>query len=128
MSDYQRKRTQQKNLRRKRSHLRLRKRLRGTAERPRLTVRKSLRYVYAQLIDDDAGKTLAQANSREGVVQEGLEASAGSREAARKVGQLLADRAKEQGVEQVVFDRGGFIFHGKIREIAEGAREKGLSF
>ncbi|MCH9650267.1 MAG: 50S ribosomal protein L18 [Deltaproteobacteria bacterium] len=128
MSDYQRKRTQQKNLRRKRSHLRLRKRLRGTAERPRLAVRKSLRYVYAQLIDDDAGKTLAQANSREGVVQEGLETSAGSRQAARKVGQVLAERAKEQGVEQVVFDRGGFIFHGKIREIAEGAREKGLGF
>ncbi len=128
MSDYQRKRVQRKNLRRKRSHLRLRKRVRGTAERPRLAVFKSRKYIYAQVIDDDSGGTLAQANSMESELTSDLKASAGSQEAARKVGQILAERAKEKGVEQVVFDRGGFIFHGRIREVAEGAREKGLSF
>lgn len=128
MSDYQRKRTQRKQSRRKRSHLRLRRRIRGTAERPRLAVNKSLRYVYAQLIDDDLGTTLAQANSRETAAMEGVESSASSKAAARKVGALLAERAKEKGLEKVVFDRGGFVYRGKIKEVADGARENGLEF
>lgn len=128
MSDYQRKRTQLKQGRRRRAHLRLRRRVRGTAERPRLAVYKSLKYIYAQLIDDDRGHTLAQASSREAGLLEGVKKSAGSLEAARKVGAALAERAKEQGVENVVFDRGGFIYHGRIREVAEGARETGLNF
>ena len=98
------------------------------AERPRLAVFKSLKYIYAQLIDDIQGVTLAQASSREASVLDGLKSSAGSRGAARKVGELIASRAKEKGVERVVFDRGGFIYHGKIREVAEGARAQGLEF
>ena len=128
MSEYQRKRTQLKRGRRHRAHLRIRRRVRGTAQRPRLAVYKSLKYTYAQLIDDDRGHTLAQASSREAGLLKGIEASAGSREAARKVGVTLAERAKEKGVEDVVFDRGGFIYHGRIREVAEGARETGLNF
>ena len=128
MSEYQRKRTQRKQKRHQRAHLRIRQRVRGTAERPRLAVNRSLKYVNAQLIDDDQGLTLAQANSNEATIRDGLESSTGSKAAARKVGQLLADRAKEQGVERVVFDRGGYIFHGKIKEVADGARENGLQF
>ncbi|MCB1054997.1 MAG: 50S ribosomal protein L18 [Acidobacteria bacterium] len=128
MSDYQRKKNQVKRRRRQRTHLRLRNRIKGTAERPRLAVFKSLKYIYAQLIDDIQGVTLAQASSREASVLDGLKSSAGSRGAARKVGELIASRAKEKGVERVVFDRGGFIYHGKIREVAEGARAQGLEF
>ena len=128
MSDYQRKRSQLKQARRHRAHLRIRRRVRGTAEKPRLAVFKSLQYTYAQLIDDDRGHTLAQASSREAAVVSGVKASAGSKEAARKVGEALAERAKECGVEKVVFDRGGFIYHGRIREVAEGARANGLDF
>jgi large subunit ribosomal protein L18 len=128
MSEYQRKRTQRKERRHKRAHLRIRRRVRGTAERPRLAVNRSLKYVYAQLIDDDLGTTLAHASSSETAVREGLESSTASKAAARKVGKLLADRAKEKGVEKVVFDRGGYIFHGKIKEVADGARENGLKF
>ncbi len=128
MSEYQRKRTQLKRGRRRRAHLRIRRRVRGTAQRPRLAVYKSLRYIYAQLIDDDQGHTLAQASSREADLLKGIKTSAGSREAARKVGETLAERAKEKGVEDVVFDRGGFIYHGRIREVAEGARKTGLNF
>jgi large subunit ribosomal protein L18 len=128
MSEYQAKQTKLKQKRRKRSHLRLRRRVLGTSERPRLAVFKSLKYVYAQLIDDQKGVTLTQASSREAEVIAGVKSSAGSKAAARKVGAVLAQRAKEKGVEKVVFDRGGFIFHGKIKEVAEGAREQGLDF
>lgn len=128
MSDYQRKRTQLKQGRRRRAHLRIRRRVRGTAERPRLAVYKSLKFIYAQLIDDDQGHTLTQASSREADVVSGVKSSAGSREAARKVGEKLAARAKELGVQNVVFDRGGFVYHGRIREVAEGARATGLNF
>jgi large subunit ribosomal protein L18 len=119
---------QRKRARRKRAHARLRNRLRGTEGRPRLAVFKSLRYVYAQVIDDDSGRTLVQASSKESGVAKGLEGSAKTKEAARKVGEVVAERAKKAGIEQVVFDRGGYIYHGKIREVAEGARAKGLQF
>ncbi|MDY7094090.1 MAG: 50S ribosomal protein L18 [Acidobacteriota bacterium] len=128
MSEYQRKKNRGKHRRRRRAHLRVRGRIKGTAERPRLAVYKSLNYVYAQIIDDAQGVTVAQANSREDEVKKGLEGSTGSSAAARKVGELVASRAKDKGVSAVVFDRGGFVYHGKIREVAEGAREQGLEF
>ena len=128
MSDSHTKKIKAKRMRRSRAHSRIRNRIIGTAERPRLSVYKSLRYVYAQVIDDQNGVTLAHASSREADLQSGLEASSGSTEAATAVGKLIAERAKDKGVESVVFDRGGFIYHGKIRALAEGAREVGLKF
>ncbi len=128
MSEYLSKKTRAKRSRRQRAHRRVRQRIQGTAERPRLAVYRSLRYIYAQLIDDLGGRTLAQANSAEKELQDGLENSPGSCAAARKVGEVIAERAKEQGVERVVFDRGGPIYHGKVKSVAEGARAKGLSF
>jgi large subunit ribosomal protein L18 len=122
------KKTRQKRERRLRAHRRVRRKVRGSAERPRLAVFKSLRYVYAQLIDDDAGVTLVSANSMEADLRGGLSASTGSKQAARKVGEALGERAKAAGYESVIFDRGGYIYHGKVREVAEGARAAGLSF
>ena len=115
-----------KQYRRKRSHMRLRKRIVGSAEKPRLAVFKSGRFVYAQVIDDAAGQTLAAASSAEGA--DSIEGSTKSKAAARWVGEKVAERAKEKGVAKVVFDRGGYTYHGKIREIAEGARSAGLEF
>ncbi len=107
----------------------MRGKVRGSQARPRLAVFKSLRYVYAQLIDDDLGKTLAQASSLEPGLRAQLGgSSASSKKAARLVGETLAERAKEQGCQAVVFDRGGYIYHGKVRELADGARDKGLQF
>ena len=122
------KKTKQKRQRRRRAHLRVRQKVRGTEARPRLAVYKSLRYVYAQLIDDASGRTLAQANSREAEVSSRLEGATAGKQAARLVGEVMAERAKAQGVTRVVFDRGGYIYHGKIKEVAEGARAKGLEF
>lgn len=117
-----------KRQRRANAHRRLRSRIHGTPERPRLAVYKSLRYVYAQVIDDQSGRTLAQASSQEAEVQKALGASPKSLSAARVVGEVVAYRAKAQGIERVVFDRGGYIYHGKVKEVAEGARGKGLEF
>ena len=100
----------------------------GTSERPRLAVYKSLRYVYVQLIDDSNGQTLVQANSREAAVVGKAEGSAKTKSAARKVGEIIADRAKGKGIDKVVFDRGGYIYHGRVRALAEAAREEGLKF
>ena len=99
--------------------------VRGTAARPRLSVYRSLRHVYAQIIDDDSGVTLASASTLEKEGAGGLKATA-NREAGSLLGKLIAERAKEHGVESVVFDRGGFRYHGVIRAIADGAREAGL--
>jgi large subunit ribosomal protein L18 len=118
----------EKNRRRERAHERLRQRVVGTPQRPRLAVHKSLKYVYAQVIDDTTGRTLAQANSQETAVKSEIKAGAASKAAARRVGELIAERAKSQGVEHVVFDRGGYVYHGKVKEIADGARAKGLQF
>lgn len=126
MSDSHTKKIRIKRMRRNRAHQRLRNRIQGTTERPRLAVYKSLRYIYAQVIDDLTGQTLAQASSTEsGLAGDG---STGSVEAARKVGEAVAERAKEKGVGRVVFDRGGAIYHGKVKALAEGARAKGLEF
>ena len=112
---------------RQRRHRRVRKRVRGTAERPRLCVFRSLRYIYAQIIDDSAGRTLAKADSREpDLALDG--ASRGSIPAANAVGRALAERAKQVGLARVVFDRGGYLYHGRVRALAEGAREAGLEF
>ena len=110
---------------RARRHLRVRKKISGTAQRPRLVVTRSARHVVAQVIDDGQGKTLASASSMESDVR----TSGNDKTAkARKVGQLVASRAKEQGVETVVFDRGGNMYHGRVAALAEGAREGGLEF
>jgi len=109
---------------RRRRHGRVRKKVRGSAARPRLSVYRSNRYIYAQVIDDDAGTTLAAASSREST----LSGSSLSVETATEVGKLVAARAKEAGVSSVVFDRGGFPFHGRIKALADGARAEGLEF
>jgi large subunit ribosomal protein L18 len=119
----------QKQWRRKRAHLRIRNRITGSAERPRLAVFKSLRYVYAQLVDDVSGRTLVAASTLEPELKGRLEgSSASSKVAARLVGEVVAQRAKDKGIERVVFDRGGYVYHGKVRELAEAARENGLEF
>jgi large subunit ribosomal protein L18 len=119
---------QAKRERRERAHLRARKRVVGTPERPRLAVYRSLRYLYAQLVDDTQGITLAQANSSEDGLRSALEGSTKCVEAAKAVGKLVAERAMAKGIDQVVFDRGGFIYHGRVKAVAEGAREQGLKF
>ncbi|MEE4270165.1 MAG: 50S ribosomal protein L18 [Thermoanaerobaculales bacterium] len=106
---------------------RSRHQVRGSAQRPRLAVYRSLRHVYAQVIDDENGVTIASVSTLEKASAGDLE-STGGREAAKKVGELIAERAKSQGVDAVVFDRGGFQYHGVIRAIADGAREAGLKF
>ena len=108
----------------KRRHARLRKHVSGTAERPRLSVTRSTRHVFVQVIDDTVGKTLASASTMEAELR-ALEADKTGK--ARKVGELVAQRAKEAGVEAVVFDRGGNAYHGRVQAIAEGAREGGLA-
>lgn len=122
------KKTKAKRHRLKRAHRRVRKTVAGTAERPRLSVYKSLNYVYAQVIDDSSGRTLAQASSREADIAAGLSTSARSVAAAQAVGRSVADRAIEKGIKSVVFDRGGYIYHGKVKALADAAREKGLKF
>jgi large subunit ribosomal protein L18 len=107
---------------RQRRHRRVRKKIRGTAARPRLAVFRSNKHVYAQVIDDVSGRTLASAST----VEAGFVGSTGTVEAARKVGKLVGERAKGEGVETVVLDRGGFRYHGRIAGVADGARESGL--
>jgi large subunit ribosomal protein L18 len=119
--------TSYRELARERRHRRVRKRLAGTTERPRLCIFRSLRAVYAQVVDDAQGVTLAQANSREaGVRPEG--GSAANAVAAKAVGKAIGERAKALGITQVVFDRGGYLYHGRVQAAAEGAREAGLEF
>ena len=105
-------------------HVRVRGKISGTPERPRLNVFRSNANIYAQLIDDVNGVTLVSANT----LEKAFEGAAGNCEAAKKVGLTLAERAKAKGIEEVVFDRGGYIFHGRVAALAEGAREGGLKF
>ena len=109
---------------RQKRHARLRLRVIGTPERPRLSVFRSAKYIYAQVIDDAAGRTLAAASSREA----GLAVAPGKTDAARAVGRAVAERARAAGVGTVVLDRGGYRYHGRVRSLAEGAREAGLEF
>ena len=106
---------------------RVRQRVRGKQERPRLAVYKSARHIYAQVIDDGAGRTLAHASSLDADLRKG-DAKGASRDAAGKVGVLVAERAKKAGVKQVVFDRGGYRYHGRVKALADAARQGGLEF
>lgn len=112
---------------RKRRHMRLRNKLFGTLERPRLSVYRSLNHIYAQIIDDTAGTTLAAASSLEPELKGKLK-STKDEKAAKEVGKLIAERAKAEGITRVVYDRGGNIYHGRIAALADGAREGGLEF
>jgi large subunit ribosomal protein L18 len=112
---------------RQRRHRRVRKRVAGTRERPRLAVFRSLNHIYAQVIDDTAGTTLAAASTLDAPLRTALK-SGGDIEAAKAVGKLIAERAREKGVEKVVFDRGGYLYHGRVQHLADAAREGGLQF
>ncbi len=112
---------------RKRRHRRVRAKISGTPQRPRLNVYRSLGHIYAQVIDDEAGHTLASASTVDRALRAQVEGK-NKVEAARMVGELVAQRAKELGVNQVVFDRGGFQYHGRIKALADAAREAGLEF
>ncbi|NMA35013.1 MAG: 50S ribosomal protein L18 [Clostridiaceae bacterium] len=116
-----------KNEIRQRKHERVRKRISGTPERPRLNVFRSLKHIYAQIIDDTTGSTLVSASTVDEALKGKLN-SGSNKEAAREVGKLLARKALEKGITKVVFDRGGYLYHGRVRELAEGAREGGLEF
>jgi large subunit ribosomal protein L18 len=108
---------------RKRVHKRIRRKVAGTTERPRLAVFRSVKHIYAQVIDDAVGHTLAAASSNEKSAKNG-----GNVAGAKAVGKLLAERAKDKGVKSVVFDRGGYLYHGRVKALADAAREGGLEF
>ena len=112
------------NQARLRRHTRVRGKITGTVQRPRLNVYRSLNHIYAQIIDDVKGVTLVAASS----VEKDFGMAGGNKEAAKKVGELIAKRAAEKGMTEVVFDRGGYDYHGRVKELAEGAREGGLKF
>ena len=117
--------TKDKQLARKRRHHRVRKRVVGSAERPRLAVFRSNRHIVAQVVDDKTGRTLAAASS---VEKDLRAATTGNKASAASVGRLVAERARDAGVTSVVFDRGGFLYHGRVKEVADGARDAGLKF
>jgi large subunit ribosomal protein L18 len=117
--------SKQKRVARDRRHARVRKQVHGTPERPRLAVFRSNRHMVAQVIDDRAGRTLAAASTLEGDLRGG---ATGNRDAAAAVGRLVAERARAAGIEQVVFDRGGFRYHGRVAALADAARAAGLEF
>jgi len=111
---------------RQRVHFRIRAKMSGTAVRPRLNVYRSLNHIYTQLIDDATGVTIASAST---MTAKGAERKAGGNvEAAKEVGKLIAERAQEKGIKKVVFDRGGYLYHGRIKALADAAREAGLDF
>ena len=114
-----------KNVLRRAVHTRIRKKISGSDQRPRLAVFRSLNHIYAQVIDDASGQTLVSASTTESAFNG---KSGGNVEAAKEVGRLVAERAKEKGVNRVVFDRGGYIYHGRVKSLAEAAREAGLEF
>lgn len=115
-----------KNEIRLRIHKRIRRKVSGSAERPRLAVFRSVAHIYAQVIDDGAGRTLIAASSAEKA--EGARASGGNVASAKAIGKLIGERAKEKGIAKVVFDRGGYLYHGRIKALADAAREAGLEF
>lgn len=116
-----------KNAIRLRKHARVRKKISGSTERPRLCVFRSSKHIYAQIIDDVNSTTLAAASTLDEALK-GKLAYAGNKEAAKEVGKLIATKAIEKGIKNVVFDRGGYLYHGRIKELADGAREAGLEF
>lgn len=110
-----------------RKHVRVRKKISGTSAKPRLAVFRSARHIYAQVIDDVAGSTLVAASTLDEALK-GREGHMGNKDAARAVGKLVAEKALGNGIRQVVFDRGGYLYHGRVKELADGAREAGLQF
>ena len=112
------------NAQRKKRHRRVRGKIAGTPERPRLNVFRSEKHIYAQIIDDTNGVTLCSASS----LEKDFKGSGSNKEGAQKVGKQIAERATKNGIENVVFDRGGYIYHGRVKELAEAARESGLKF
>ena len=114
-----------KDATRRRVHKRIREKMLGTSERPRLNVYRSLNHIYVQLIDDMSGKTIVSASTKEG---KGAKKVGGNVASAKEIGKTIAERAKAKGVSKVVFDRGGYIYHGRVRSLAEAAREAGLEF
>jgi large subunit ribosomal protein L18 len=116
-------RTEKKQIR-SRIHTRIRRKLAGTTERPRLAVFRSVAHIYAQVIDDSKGATLVSASS----VDKGAKVKGGNVAAAKTIGKLVAERAKEKGIKSVVFDRGGYHYHGRVKALADAAREAGLEF
>src|SRR5579862_3009494 len=108
---------------RRRVHTRIRQKLQGSEERPRLNVYRSLNHIYAQVIDDSKGVTVVSASSKASKMKTG-----GNVAAAKEVGKLVAERAQEKGIKKVVFDRGGYLYHGRIKALADAAREAGLEF
>jgi large subunit ribosomal protein L18 len=115
-----------KNQIRLRIHKRIRRRVKGTPERPRLAVFRSVKHIYAQVIDDAKGHTVVAASSNEKTSSKN--ASGGNVAGAKSVGKLIAERAKDKGINTVVFDRGGYVYHGRIKALADAAREAGLEF
>ena len=105
-------------------HQRIRNKISGTPECPRLNVFRSSKHIYAQIINDETGVTLCAASS----MSKDFDGNGGNKEGARKVGEMIAEAAKAKGIENVVFDRGGFLYHGRVQELADGAREGGLKF
>ena len=112
------------NKQRLKRHKRVRAKISGTAAKPRLCVYRSLKNIYVQIIDDVAGVTLVSAST----LEKGFDGYGGNKEAAKKLGAVIAEKAKAKGIEEVVFDRGGYLYHGRIKELADGARESGLKF
>ena len=113
---------------RRRVHTRIRKSLQGTDERPRLNIYRSLNHIYAQVIDDNKGVTIASASTTRGKEGKSSKKTGGNLASAKQVGKLIAQRAQEKGVKKVVFDRGGYLYHGRIKALADAAREAGLEF
>lgn len=112
---------------RKARHERIRKKIEGTAERPRLCVRRSLSHIYAQIVDDGSGKSLVQVSSLTPDLKSAVEGK-NKVETSKEIGKLIAQKAQAVGIKQVVFDRGGYLFHGRIKAVADAAREAGLEF
>lgn len=110
-----------------RKHIRVRKKVHGTAARPRLNIYRSLSHMYAQVIDDDAGNTLVAASTLDKAIKDKIEFG-GNVEAAKEVGKLIAEKAIAAGITEVVFDRGGYLYHGRVQALADAAREAGLKF
>jgi len=116
-----------RNVARKKRHIRVRKKAVGTADKPRLNVFRSLKHMYAQLIDDETGTTITSASTLDKEI-EGQTENKSNKDAAMMVGKLIAQRAKEKGISHVVFDRGGYLYHGRVKSLADAAREEGLKF
>ena len=114
--------------RRHRRHHRIRNKVTGTTERPRLVVFRSLNHIYAQIVDDTQGRTLVSASTALGDIKPQLQSAKGKTEKSKVVGRFLAERAKSAGIARVAFDRAGYLYHGRVKALAEGAREGGLEF